>query len=72
MTRAVRGFAAWTIFFFLLGGVVRGLKPPPAFAGAEAPVIFAAFSARLKSCPDTKPFGDHAETRGQSGGGKLE
>jgi len=42
-------------------GFMRGLKPPPPSgeslsAGAKAPVYFRLFSARLKSCPDTKPW----------------
>ena len=40
-------------------GLMRGLKPPPPSessfsAGAEAQADFAAFAARLKSCPDTE------------------
>ena len=35
-------------------GVMRGLKPPSPSAGAKAHDDFAALSARLKSCPDTK------------------
>jgi ligand-binding sensor domain-containing protein len=35
-------------------GVIRGLKPPPPSAGAKALDHSETFSARLKSCPDTK------------------
>ena len=43
-------------------GIMRGLKPPPPSAGAKAHNDFAALSARLKSCPDTKQ-GSSAECK---------